>query len=174
LRLGGQRLLELAARGDVELAEHLAQVVLDGAGADEQPRADLRIRQTVAGQLRDLRLLWGQPVARLDGALARRLAGRQQLACRARGERRGADRDEGLVRCAQLGPRLQPAAAPAEPFPVEEPGAGVLGADPRPAETFDRLAVEGVGGIGLADQRARPRLDAEAQSVPLTVVPSSS
>ena len=31
-----QDAVELAARGDVELGEDLAQVVLDGTGADEQ------------------------------------------------------------------------------------------------------------------------------------------
>ena len=35
---------ELPAGADVELGEHLAQVVLDGARADEQPGADLRVR----------------------------------------------------------------------------------------------------------------------------------
>jgi hypothetical protein len=58
-RVGGQRLVELAAGGDGELGEDLAQVVLDRARADEQPGADLRVGQTVAGQPRDLRLLGG-------------------------------------------------------------------------------------------------------------------
>ena len=45
---------------DAELGEDLAQVVLDGARADEQPGADLRVGQAVAGQPRDLGLLGGQ------------------------------------------------------------------------------------------------------------------
>ena len=48
---------QLAARADVELGEHLVQVVLDGARADEQLAADLRIGEAVAGEPRDLRLL---------------------------------------------------------------------------------------------------------------------
>jgi hypothetical protein len=37
--------------GDAELAEHLAQVVLDGAGADEQPGGDLAVgRSAVAAK----------------------------------------------------------------------------------------------------------------------------
>jgi hypothetical protein len=40
-------LVELAAGGDAELGEDLAQVVLDGVGADEQPGADLGVGQAV-------------------------------------------------------------------------------------------------------------------------------
>src|SRR5580692_548962 len=36
-RVTGQHAVELAAGGDAELGEHLAQVVLGRAGADEQP-----------------------------------------------------------------------------------------------------------------------------------------
>ena len=43
----GQRRAELPARADAELAEHLAQVPLDGARAEEQLRADLRVRLPV-------------------------------------------------------------------------------------------------------------------------------
>ena len=72
----GQHAQELAARGDVELAEHLAQVLGDRVLADEQPRADLGVREPIAGELRDLPLPAGEIVACLDGALARRLARR--------------------------------------------------------------------------------------------------
>jgi hypothetical protein len=66
--------VELVARVDVELGEDLVQVVLDGAAADEQPGADLGVRETVAGQERDLGLLSGELVAGLDGAFADALA----------------------------------------------------------------------------------------------------
>jgi ferredoxin-NADP reductase len=49
-RAAGQDAVELAARGDAELGEDLAQVVLDGACADEQPGADLGLRLPGAGQ----------------------------------------------------------------------------------------------------------------------------
>jgi hypothetical protein len=62
-RAGGQRPLELAARGDVELVEHLTQVVGNRVLADEQPLADLRVRETGAGEARDLRLLDGELLA---------------------------------------------------------------------------------------------------------------
>src|ERR1700739_3345511 len=45
----GQDAVELPARLDVELGEDFLQVILHGAGADEQPRADLRVRVAVAG-----------------------------------------------------------------------------------------------------------------------------
>src|SRR4051812_10033298 len=73
--LPDQCLTEITARRDIELAEHLVQVVFDGPRADEQLGADLRVRVPVASQPCDLRLLWRQHVARLDVAPARGLAG---------------------------------------------------------------------------------------------------
>ena len=57
VRVGRQDMIELTARADAELGEHLAEVVLDRAGTDEQPRADTGVRQAVTGQPRNLRLL---------------------------------------------------------------------------------------------------------------------
>src|SRR5579859_6334107 len=70
VRVGGQGPVELAAGADAELGEDLAQVVLDRAGADEQPGADLRIGQAVPGQPGDLGLPGGQLASGLHGALA--------------------------------------------------------------------------------------------------------
>ena len=56
----GQDTPELVARFDAEFDEDLFQVVLDGACAEEQPGADLGIRQAVTGQPGDLGLLRGQ------------------------------------------------------------------------------------------------------------------
>src|SRR3954447_4069855 len=71
---GRRRLAERAgqpaARGDRELAEHLAQMPLDRAGAEEQLGADLRVGEPVAGQARDLILLRGELVAHLRAARA--------------------------------------------------------------------------------------------------------
>ena len=50
---------------DVQLREHVAEVVLDRARADEQPRTDLGIREPVAGELCDLQLWSGELIARL-------------------------------------------------------------------------------------------------------------
>src|SRR5690348_3582769 len=78
-RLGsGQRQVvpELPAGADAELGEHLAQVVLRGPGADEQLGADLRVGVALGREPGDLRLLHGEDVDRVYGALAHRLAGR--------------------------------------------------------------------------------------------------
>src|SRR5450631_54764 len=66
----GQRPAELPARADAELGEYLAQVPLDGARAEEQLGADLRIRQPVTGEPGDLRLLRGELARRLGPPLA--------------------------------------------------------------------------------------------------------
>src|SRR5471032_2874801 len=69
-RLGTQRLGELGTRVDPELGEDLTQVVLDGVLADEEARADLRIREAVASEAGYLRLLDREVVSRLQGAFA--------------------------------------------------------------------------------------------------------
>src|SRR4051794_19663283 len=94
----GQRRAELGARGDVELREHLAQVVGDGVLADEQPLADRGVREAVAGQPRDLGLLGGELVTGLDAAPPDALARSQQFALRTRPERLGAHAREHLER----------------------------------------------------------------------------
>ena len=53
----GQRADELPARADPELREDLPQMPFDGARAQEQPRADLRVREPVAREPCDLPLL---------------------------------------------------------------------------------------------------------------------
>src|SRR4029077_6396114 len=70
---------ELNSRGDVELAVDLVEVVLDRAGADEQPGADLRVGQAVPGEPRNLRLSCGELVQRFDAALASGLTAGPQL-----------------------------------------------------------------------------------------------
>src|SRR3954454_4769924 len=70
-----QRRAELLARSDVELREHLAQVVLDRAGADEQLRADLGVRAPVDGEPGHLGLLCRELVARVVRAPADGLSG---------------------------------------------------------------------------------------------------
>lgn len=42
--------MELAAGGDLQLLEHLGQVVLDGSGTDEQAGADLGVGKPLSGQ----------------------------------------------------------------------------------------------------------------------------
>src|SRR4051794_7704053 len=57
----------------LSLVKTVAQVVLNGTGADEQAAADLRVRQPVTGQRGDLSLLGRQLTPGLDRALADRL-----------------------------------------------------------------------------------------------------
>jgi len=71
--------VELAARFDPELRVHLAQVPLDGARADEQPGADLRVRKPVPGETRHLPLLPVSSSRVTDGALAHFVAGDEQF-----------------------------------------------------------------------------------------------
>src|SRR6266542_3644306 len=66
--------IELGAGADAELEEHLAQVVLDRARADEQLGADLGSRESVVREPGDLGLLGGQVAAGLDAAFADCLA----------------------------------------------------------------------------------------------------
>src|SRR5947208_1959305 len=61
---------QVAARGHVELSEHFAEVVVDGAGADEQFRGDLRVGGSAGCQRRDLDLLGREVVAGPRAALA--------------------------------------------------------------------------------------------------------
>src|SRR5918994_4655717 len=72
----GERAVELVARADAQLGEDLVEVVLDGAGADEQPGSNLGVGEAVAGEPRDLGLLGGEVLASLDAAFAGALAGR--------------------------------------------------------------------------------------------------
>src|SRR5262249_35143376 len=75
---------EALARADPELCEHLAQVPLDRARADEELRADLGVGHAVAGQARDVLLLMGELVARVVAATADLLAGGEELVAGAR------------------------------------------------------------------------------------------
>jgi len=155
-----QRGGQLAAGADAELGEYLAQVPLDRARGQEQPGADLRIGQAVTRQPGNAGLLRGQRGDGLDVALAHGLAGGGQLPARAFGERLHADRVEHREGDTQLRAGVHPAVLPAQPFPVEQVGAGQFRAYPRPAQPVDRLAVAGLGRCSLAQQRAAARLDA--------------
>src|SRR5262249_34781232 len=81
-----ERCTQLAARADVELRDHVAKVPLDGAPAEEELGADLRVRLPVGRHPGDLQLLRGQVLERLDRALARGFSGGRQLTARALSE----------------------------------------------------------------------------------------
>src|SRR3989440_6852835 len=90
----GQLVAQLHAGADAELREHLVQVPLDRARAEEELRADLLICLPVRGEPRDLLLLRGELAACLVTPFAHLLAGREQLAARALGECVGAEANE--------------------------------------------------------------------------------
>jgi len=130
-RAGGRHAVQLTAGADAELGEHLPQVVLDGVRADEQPGADLRVRQAVPGQPRDLGLLGGQllagPGVGRGGALAGGFPGGRQLPARPLGEPVHPDLVQHAVRSAELLARLRAAALTAQPLAVQQvrgPGRG--------------------------------------------------
>ena len=78
---------ELRARSHSQLAERLAQVVLDRARADEQLRGDLSVGMSLRDEAGDLRFLRRKLAERLHGPFTGALACRQQLAFRAPRER---------------------------------------------------------------------------------------
>jgi hypothetical protein len=81
-----------------QLSIHLAQVVLDGAQADEELRRDLAVCAAVRDQSRDLRLLPREQTARSVGSRPAALTGRRELTAGALGERPGSDAVEALER----------------------------------------------------------------------------
>src|SRR5207253_11067936 len=81
-----QFLRELRSRGHVQLPERLAQVVFDGARADEELGGDLAVRVAIGRETRDLRLLRRELVERVGGPLSCMLARRLQFDPRALGE----------------------------------------------------------------------------------------
>src|SRR5215207_5162435 len=109
---------QIPAGSDPEFGEHLAQVPFDGAWAEEQPRADLWVRQSLACQLRDMPLLCREFVARLGAALAHMLAGGHELLAGALGERVHPDRREHRMRFAEFLPGVNAAMFATQPLPV--------------------------------------------------------
>ena len=72
----GQGVAEVSARADPELHEHLLQVPLDCAEADEELGPDFRVRAAGEGESGDVLLRRGELVAGVVSALADGLAGR--------------------------------------------------------------------------------------------------
>jgi hypothetical protein len=141
-------------------------VVGNGVLADEQPVADVSVRQTVAGESRDLGLLGRELILGLDAALSHLLAGCQQLALRTRREGTGAEPREHVERGAQRIPSIHAAAPSAEPLAVEKVSAGEPHADARATEPFDRLEVQAFRLVAVGEQGVAQSLGPSAQSVP--------
>src|SRR5689334_14461686 len=136
LRAGGRELghvrleperRELRPRRDAQLREHVAQVEVDGAGAEEELRADLAVCQALGDELRDLVLLRGQlGRGRLLAPRTRGLATRAKLASRAARPRHRIERVEGLQCRAEVLAGVDAAPLPAQRRAVREFGARAL------------------------------------------------
>src|SRR5918998_4189111 len=122
--VAGRNAAELVARGDVELHEDLVQVVLHGAGADEQLCADLRVGETILGEPSDLCLLGCEHAARVLGAPPRGLTRGQELATGALGKPLHPDAAEHLVGGSELLTRVNAPVLATQPLAVQKPGAG--------------------------------------------------
>src|SRR6201996_5135943 len=152
-RFGAECLLKLVARADVELDKYLAQVVLDRARADEEPGADLRVRESITPHLCDLRLLGGQPRGGPRRTGSNGLAGGEQLPAGPLCERSGSHRGEHLVCGPALFARVDPALLTAQPLSVEQMRPGQIQRDPAATEPLDRLPVMLLGGLAVAHER---------------------
>jgi hypothetical protein len=132
-------------------------VPLHGAAADEQLCGDLLVGSSLAGQLGDLLLLRSQVGAGVIAALARLFAGCLELSPRAFGEGLGAHGGERVQRGPKLVAGIDPPLLPAQPFAVDQAGAGQVGRHPGLAQQLDRLAVLLFGGTSPGYQRPGPR-----------------
>src|SRR5262249_56857334 len=119
--------------------------------------ADLRVRAAGEREAGDVLLVRREVVARVVAALARRLAGGQQLVPGALGEAVGAGRLEQLARGAQVLAGIRPPALAAQPLAVQQVRAGELQAQARAPEALDRVAVV---ALGVTEQRPHTRFDA--------------
>jgi hypothetical protein len=102
-----------------------------------------------------VRLLGSELADRLDRPLAHRVAGGQQLTPGPFGERLDAHRDEQVMGGPQLGAGVPAPVLAAQPFAVQQVGAGHGRAHAGTAEPLDRLAIEVLGGLALAQQGTR-------------------
>jgi hypothetical protein len=86
----------------------------------------------------DLRLLGGEDVARVLGALARGPAGDRELAMGTLGEPVGSDAAEGVVGGPELLACVHAPVLPTKPFAVHELGAAEVDGDAAAPESLDR------------------------------------
>ena len=117
-------------------------MVLHGAGADEQLRADLGVGETISGQPSDMCLLGCEHAARVVGAPPRGLARGEELVTGAVGKPLGPDAAERFVGGSELLTRVDAAVLATQPFALHEPGTGVVDSAAAAPEPLHRLAVE--------------------------------
>jgi hypothetical protein len=110
---GSERVVELAAAGDLKLAIHAVQMRLGGRGRDEQRLGDLPTGEALGGEPRDAQLGGGQRVTAGDRVAPRLGACGDQLRARLVGDPPGAETVGEIQRALKLGPGLKPAAGTA-------------------------------------------------------------
>src|SRR3954463_13479171 len=115
---GCQRNTEFGARCDPELREHFVQVGADRPVRQEQPLADLAVREPSGGELGDLQLLRGQLVARLGCPPPAPLAGCPQLASCLVAPWRASEGVKRVARGTQDRTRFRDVTLPPEPLTV--------------------------------------------------------
>src|SRR3954453_7456423 len=96
---------EPRARGDAELDEDAAEMVVDGAAAEEELGGHLTVGGALGDEAGDLKPLRREPIQRARRARSRRLPARTQLDPRLLRPRPGAELLESLERQAQGRPR---------------------------------------------------------------------
>src|SRR5262249_55099446 len=144
---------QLVARGDLELLEHLAQVVLHRSRADEELRADVGVGETIPGELGDLRLLGREHATRLVGTGPGSLPRCLELPPGALGERLGPGMAEHLVCGSKFVAGVDAPVLAAQPLAVDQVCAREMDGDPRAPESFYCLAVQELGSLAVAQQR---------------------
>ena len=158
--LGPQAVRELRARLHAELAEHLAQVVLDRARADEQLRGDLPVGVSLAAR----REIWASCGVSWSRVSTVRLRARSPVASsstRARSANASIPKSENSSWAVRSSLR---ASSVAVRVGATRRRGGARGRD-RPRCAFgpaiDRLEVELLGALAFDQERLRTRRDAE-------------
>src|SRR4051794_39398778 len=167
LRGFAQDRLELAARGDAQLHERVAQVPLDGLHGDEERLGDLAVGEALGRELSHAALARGQG----RGALPARAAGLgargDELLADAAGEGGGSGGGGEVERAAQAVAGVGHRALLALEHPELAQRAGVLEAVARLLEDLRRLgqAVGANGGVGLGERGGAQRQAGRARRV---------
>src|SRR4051812_31691137 len=113
----------------------------DRPRADEELRADLRVRAPVARKLSDVLLLGRELVTSFNHPPAHDLTCGEQFATRAVSKAVHPVVEEHLVRQTKLFARIRPPALATQPFAVQEVRAGKRHVDASAFEAFNRLSV---------------------------------
>src|SRR4051794_32938699 len=106
----------------------------NGARAEEEPGADVGVREALASQARDQSLLGGEDVAGRNGPRTHFLPSCKQLTPGPLGECLHSDRHELVVGGTELVTCVDPAVLAAQPLPIEQMRPGKLGTPPDPCQ----------------------------------------